>query len=297
MAEFPAITPDQRSYSLGRIPTAEHVGASGIAYLSRVGTLAVGQTLELPYDYRPAAELSQIVDHHENQHGDPFTLPAAIWCGHAGGDAIADVSLRWIYTTAPEPEPAGSGRFYRLTVSLLAVGVTIGPTVSGPVLSGGDAGSIIGAALPALPPRALLALLPLVPLLPLALLTCGALAMTAAQAADPAGTPGGKGAQVYCFMRSAGNSHDVSWAAAYALIKRQSASMFKTSPEHAAVMITEAVVQNPGTFPDCGRYLGDLYTRRVEPLPNGTSTSTTTTPAPAGGSAGTTGMTRSERYN
>jgi hypothetical protein len=153
MAEFPAITPDQRSYSLGRIPTAEHVGASGIAYLSQVGTLAVGQTLELPYDNRPAAELSQIVDHHENQHGDPFTLPAAIWCGHAGGDAIADVSLRWIYTAAPEPEPAGSGRFYRLTVSLQAVGVTIGPTVSGPVLSGGDAGSIIGAALPALPPR------------------------------------------------------------------------------------------------------------------------------------------------
>jgi hypothetical protein len=154
MAEFPAITPDQRSYSLGRIPTAEHVGASGIAYLSQVGTLAVGQTLELPYDNRPAAELSQIVDHHENQHGDPFTLPAAIWCGHAGGDAIADVSLRWIYAAAPEPEPArNNARFFRLTVSLQAVGVSIGPTVSGPVLSGGDAGSIIGAALPALPPR------------------------------------------------------------------------------------------------------------------------------------------------
>lgn len=153
MAEYPAITPDQRSYSLGRIPTAEHVGASGITYLSQVGTLAVGQTLELPYDNRPAAELSQIVDHHENQHGEPFTLPVAIWCGHIGGADIEDVTLRWIYGAAPEPEPAGSGRFYRLTVSLLAVGVSIGPTVSGPVLSGGDAESIIGAALPALPPR------------------------------------------------------------------------------------------------------------------------------------------------
>jgi hypothetical protein len=106
-------------------------------------------------------------------------------------------------------------------------------------------------------------------------------------------TVGGKGAQVYCFMRSNGNNHEVSWSAAYALIKRQSASMFKTSPEHAAVMITEAVVQNPGTFPDCGRYLGDLYIRRLEPLP----TSPTTTTAPAGGSAGTSGMTKSERYN
>jgi len=153
MAQFPAITPNERSYTLGRIPTAEHIGASGVVYLSRVGTLAVGQTLELPYDKRPAAEIVQIVDHFEGQHGEPFTLPAAIWCGHTGGDAIADVSLQWIYTAAPEPEPAGSARLFNLTVSLQAVGITIGPTVSGPVLSGGDADAIIGAALPALPPR------------------------------------------------------------------------------------------------------------------------------------------------
>jgi hypothetical protein len=57
----------------------------------------------------------------------------------------------------------------------------------------------------------------------------------------------------------------VSWDAAYALIKRQSASLFKTSPEHAAVMITEAVVQNPGTYPDCGRFLGDLFVKPVTP--------------------------------
>ena len=68
-----------------------------------------------------------------------------------------------------------------------------------------------------------------------------------------------KGAQVYCFMRSSGNAHEVSWSAAYALIKRQSHGLFKTSPEHASVMITEAVVKDPGMFPDCGRYLGDLF--------------------------------------
>ena len=77
--------------------------------------------------------------------------------------------------------------------------------------------------------------------------------------------PGAKGAQVYCFMRNNGNNHQVSWDAAYALIKRQSASLFKTSPQHAAVMITEAVVQNPGSYPDCGRFLGDLYAKPVSP--------------------------------
>ncbi|MEY4298362.1 MAG: hypothetical protein RLZZ423_1541 [Cyanobacteriota bacterium] len=93
-----------------------------------------------------------------------------------------------------------------------------------------------------------------------ALASAGLLATGGARAgSDPADSAGGKGAQMYCFMRGAGNSHDVSWTAAYALIKRQSASLFKTSPEHAAVMITEAVVQNPGSYPDCGKYLGSLF--------------------------------------
>jgi hypothetical protein len=87
-------------------------------------------------------------------------------------------------------------------------------------------------------------------------------------------------------MRSAGNSHDVSWAAAYALIKRQSASMFKTSPEHAAVMITEAVVQNPGSFPDCGKYLGSLYEKTAARDAAAAAPTPSSTPAkPASGSS------------
>lgn len=75
-----------------------------------------------------------------------------------------------------------------------------------------------------------------------------------------AGTPEAvKGAKVYCYMRSSNNDHKVSWEAAYALIKRQKSGMFKTSPEHAAVMITETVVEDPGSYPDCGQYLGDLF--------------------------------------
>ena len=74
-----------------------------------------------------------------------------------------------------------------------------------------------------------------------------------------------KGAKIYCFMRSSGNDHTVSWNAAYALIKRQGSGMFKTSPEHASVMITEAVVKDPGNFPDCGQFLGDLFGGNTQP--------------------------------
>ncbi|WP_115009702.1 DUF6554 family protein [Synechococcus sp. N5] len=74
-----------------------------------------------------------------------------------------------------------------------------------------------------------------------------------------------KGAKIYCFMRSSGNDHEVSWNAAYAVIKRQRSGVFKTSPEHASVMITEAVVQDPGNFPDCGQFLGDLFGGNSQP--------------------------------
>ncbi|MBM5801290.1 MAG: penicillin amidase [Cyanobacteria bacterium M_surface_10_m2_119] len=125
-------------------------------------------------------------------------------------------------------------------------------------------------------------------LLPLALLVSltGALpARAQAQEQDAAS----KGAQIYCFMRNSGNSHQVSWDAAYAVIKRQTDRLFKTSPQHAAVMITEAVVKNPAEFPDCGRYLGDLFR---QPESSGTSPSSGSgqTSAPAGGT------TRNDRY-
>ena len=74
-----------------------------------------------------------------------------------------------------------------------------------------------------------------------------------------------KGAKIYCFMRSSGNDHEVSWNAAYAVIKRQRSGVFKTSPEHASVMITEAVVHDPGNFPDCGQFIGDLFGGNTQP--------------------------------
>lgn len=95
-------------------------------------------------------------------------------------------------------------------------------------------------------------------------------AATEAAGSDPTGMApalkGVKGAQVYCFLRTSGNSHEVSWTAAYAVIKRQpNDSPFKPSPEHASVMITEAVVANPTAFPDCGRYLGSMFDKPVAP--------------------------------
>ena len=68
------------------------------------------------------------------------------------------------------------------------------------------------------------------------------------------------GADIYCFMRNGGNTHEPSWQAAYQFIKHKKQGLFKTSPRQAASLIVEEVVQNPKKYEDCINYLGDLYT-------------------------------------
>lgn len=68
------------------------------------------------------------------------------------------------------------------------------------------------------------------------------------------------GADIYCFMRNGGNTHEPSWEAAYQFIKNKKQGLFKTSPRQAATLIVEEVVQDPTKYEDCINYLGDLYT-------------------------------------
>ena len=68
------------------------------------------------------------------------------------------------------------------------------------------------------------------------------------------------GADIYCFMRNGGNTHEPSWQAAYQFIKNKKQGLFKTSPRQAATIIVEEVVQDPTKYEDCINYLGDLYT-------------------------------------
>ena len=68
------------------------------------------------------------------------------------------------------------------------------------------------------------------------------------------------GADIYCFMRNGGNTHEPSWEAAYQFIKSKKQGLFKTSPKQAASFIVEEVVQNPVKYEDCINYLGDLFT-------------------------------------
>ena len=109
--------------------------------------------------------------------------------------------------------------------------------------------------------------------LPIALLGIGWTSMRVNAEHTGGSSTGAKGAKIYCFMRESGNEHEVSWNASYAVIKRQSNNLFKTSPTHAAVMIIESVVQHPDKYENCGSYIGDLFgaEETLEPVNNNTS--------------------------
>ena len=74
------------------------------------------------------------------------------------------------------------------------------------------------------------------------------------------------GADIYCFMRNGGNTHEPSWQAAYQFIKNKEQGLFKTSPKQAASLIVEEVVQDPIKYENCINYLGDLYTGDSTPV-------------------------------
>ena len=74
------------------------------------------------------------------------------------------------------------------------------------------------------------------------------------------------GADIYCFMRNGGNTHEPSWQAAYQFIKGKQQGLFKKSPKQAASLIVEQVVRDPIKYETCSDYLGDLYTSEANPI-------------------------------
>jgi len=152
MAEFPAIAPDERGYTLGAPPTTEFRGEGGVAVQFRQGTIFVGQKLSLPYTNRPRAQIESIWDHYRAQQSATFTLPATIWCAHSGGDAMADASLVWRYASPVEVERVTAGR-YSTVVELEAVGVTIPGSAADALITSDDLSSVVGIGAPVLPAR------------------------------------------------------------------------------------------------------------------------------------------------
>lgn len=120
MADFPALEPLSRRYSLGAPPlTNQEYSAASVRFLH--GSAPVGFTLELGYSNITQAEAGLLRDHHRSQNGPhiPFDLSVEAWAGHSSQDDIFPAFTQWRYAEAPE-ESHKSGGLVDVSVRLIS---------------------------------------------------------------------------------------------------------------------------------------------------------------------------------
>jgi hypothetical protein len=122
MADFPALEPDSRRYSLGQFPvtTETGFGAGSVRFLH--GTVSSGHTLELGFLDLSQANAKLLRDHYRTQQGGflPFALSAEAWAGHASSTDLVPSTTQWKYNAQPE-ETHKRGGFVDVTVQLVSV--------------------------------------------------------------------------------------------------------------------------------------------------------------------------------
>lgn len=99
MADFPALTPNARSLSLGNYPQEQYAGPSGVAVRFLYNqTKRIGQKLNLTFNALTEAQANSITEHYAGQEGSllPFDLPSTIWTGYSS-IPISSSDYQWKY--------------------------------------------------------------------------------------------------------------------------------------------------------------------------------------------------------
>jgi len=122
MADFPALIPSTRRYSMGLFPSTAEPTLGHDPVLFAHGADRYGIRLRLTYAILLQAEAQQLRSHYRGQQGgtDPFLLPAVIWSGHSSPSNIAPTSTLWVWDSEP-PEDHRSGLLFDVAVELLSL--------------------------------------------------------------------------------------------------------------------------------------------------------------------------------
>ncbi len=122
MADFPALAPASRRYSMGIFPVTTETGFGGGSIRFLHGSTSSGHTLELGYSNLTQAEAKLIRDHYRGQQGGylSFSLSTEAWAGHTSATDLVPTTTKWKYAAAPE-ESQKIGGYVDLTVSLVSV--------------------------------------------------------------------------------------------------------------------------------------------------------------------------------
>jgi hypothetical protein len=121
MAAFPALEPDDRTFTQGVIPWAGTTAISGAEIRFKDANVPTQHRLELGYSHRTRTELDLLLAHYRTQNGStfPFALSAQVLAGF-GAETIVPPSLGWRYAGAPSVQTAGV--LHNFTVTLEANG-------------------------------------------------------------------------------------------------------------------------------------------------------------------------------
>jgi hypothetical protein len=128
VADFPAIEPTGRAYTMGVFPMSQAQAFAGSAVRFTHASDPIGHVLDLFYADLPDAELQLIREHYVEQEGGvlSFLLPAVIWEGHDDPEDVVPATYRWKYSGPPPEEADKPGGFYDVTITLECVGPELG---------------------------------------------------------------------------------------------------------------------------------------------------------------------------
>lgn len=122
MAQFPALQPVSRRYSMGLYPVTTETGFGGGNVRFLHGSIASGHSLELGFENLTQTEAGSIRTHYRGQDGShqAFALSTQAWAGHSSMTDLVPSTTLWCYASPPE-ETHKSGGFVDMSVSLRSV--------------------------------------------------------------------------------------------------------------------------------------------------------------------------------
>lgn len=106
-AQFPALKPSSRNYSVGQIPTKNYRALSGATTKRSFGNRAYGYQIQLEYKNVPDTTTKQLLDHYNTTQGgfERFTLPDAVFAGMSTtlkNSIQYATAIQWEYSTPPD---------------------------------------------------------------------------------------------------------------------------------------------------------------------------------------------------
>ena len=123
MADFPAITPNERTFGLGNNPQQRYESPDGVGVrFLHSNTKRLGQTLSLGFVALTETQINQITDHFAGQEGSliAFDLPAEIWSGYTTVPVNAS-DYQWRYASSFSVDAGGAIGRFNVKIDLIAV--------------------------------------------------------------------------------------------------------------------------------------------------------------------------------